>query len=199
MIANVSSGSLLAHSMAQSGTRVPARAVAVTLAVLLTAAAAQFTMPLPLTSVPFVLTPFAVMLAGAALGSRLGALSQVLYLSLGAAGLAVFAPSIILPPGAARLVGPTGGYLLAYPVAAFATGWLAERGWDRRYLSSLASMLVGLAIIYAGGVSWLAVVTGQSLGAALAQGFVPYIALDLVKAAAAAKILPAAWHLFGRR
>ncbi len=102
-------------------------------------------MPLPFTAVPFVLTPMVVLLAGAALGSRLGALSQMLYLAAGAAGLPVFAPSVTLPPGALRLLGPTGGYLLAYPVAAFVTGWLAERGWDRRYLSSAAAMLLGLA------------------------------------------------------
>src|SRR5688572_27236566 len=158
MIAHASSGSLFSHSIGRTDAGVSARTAAVLLAVAVTAASAQFTMPLPFTSVPFVLTPFAVMLAGAALGSRLGALSQILYLAAGAAGIAVFAPSLILPPGAARLVGPTGGYLIAYPVAAFATGWLAERGWDRRYLSSLASMLVGLVIIYTGGVSWLAVV-----------------------------------------
>ena len=146
MIANVSSGSLLTQSFTQSGTRVPVRAAAVGLGVLITAAAAQFTMPVPFTAVPFVLTPFAVMLVGAALGSRLGFATQVLYLAAGAAGLPVFAPSLVLPPGAGRLIGPTGGYLLAYPVAAFVTGWLAERGWDRRYLTSLASMLAGLAM-----------------------------------------------------
>jgi biotin transport system substrate-specific component len=171
----------------------------VLLAVAVTAASAQFTMPLPFTKVPFVLTPFAVMLTGAALGSRLGFLAQAIYLALGVAGLPVFAPSVELLPGAARLIGPTGGYLLAYPVAAFITGWCAERGWDRRYLTSFASMLAGLGVIYAGGVSWLALLPGQSLATAIIGGFLPYIALDLLKAAAAAKILPAAWSLLGRR
>src|SRR5262245_12883603 len=152
MSAHATVGSLLTHSLARSEQRAPARILAVGLAVALTAAAAQFTMPLPFTAVPFTLTPLVVMLSGAALGSRLGFLSQVLYLFAGAIGLSVFAPSATLPPGAARLLGPTGGYLLAYPVAAFVTGWLAERGWDRRYLTSLASMLAGLAIIFAGGV-----------------------------------------------
>ena len=175
------------------------RAAAVGLAVALTAAAAQFTLPLPFTAVPLTLTPFAVMLSGAALGSRLGFLTQVIYLAIGAAGVAVFTPSVTLPPGAARLVGPTGGYLLAYPVAAFVTGWLAERGWDRRYLTSLASMLVGLAIIFTGGVSWLSVLPGQTLGSAIATGLVPFIAIDLLKAAIAAKILPVTWKLLGRR
>ena len=196
---HATSGSLLSHSIRQSDVRAHVRAAAVLLAVMLTAAAAQFTMPLPFTAVPFTLTPFAVMLTGAVLGSRLGFLSQALYLAAGAAGLAVFAPSVMLPPGAARLIGPTGGYLLAYPVAAFVTGWLAERGWDRRYASSLLSMLAGLAIIYAGGVSWLSLTPGQTIGSAIAGGFAPYILLDLVKAAAAAKMLPLAWSLLGRR
>ena len=199
MIAHASSGSLLSHSIARTDAGVSARTAAVLLAVALTAASAQFTMPLPFTAVPFVLTPFAVMLTGAALGSRLGFLAQALYLMIGAIGLPVFAPSIVLPPGAARLLGPTGGYLLAYPVAAFITGWCAERGWDRRYLTSFASMLAGLLVIYAGGVSWLALLPGQSLATAIIGGFLPYIALDLLKAAAAAKILPAAWSLLGRR
>ena len=112
----------------------------------------------------------------------------------GAIGLQVFAPSATLPPGAARLVGPTGGYLWAYPIAAFVTGWLAERGWDRRYLTSLASMIAGLLIIFAGGVSWLSVFS-YSLPAAIAAGFTPFIVMDLAKAAVAALVLPGAWRL----
>jgi biotin transport system substrate-specific component len=192
-------GSLLSHTIGQSDQRALARAAGVLIAVALTAAAAQFSSPLPFTVVPFTLTPLAVMLTGAALGSRLGFVAQALYLVAGAAGLAVFAPSVVLPPGAARLVGPTGGYLLAYPVAAFITGWLAERGWDRRYFTSLASMLIGLAVIFAGGVSWLSFMPGQTLRSAIEQGFVPYIATDLVKAAIAAKVLPTVWTLFRTR
>ena len=195
MPAYTASGSLVTASLKQSSLAPQIKAGAVVLATTLTAAAAQFTMPLPFTAVPFVLTPMVVLLAGAALGSRLGALSQVLYLAAGAAGLPVFAPSVTLPPGALRLLGPTGGYLLAYPVAAFVTGWLAERGWDRRYLSSAAAMLAGLAIIFAGGVSWLAISFSQTLTAAFASGLVPFVALDAVKVAAAAAILPAAWRI----
>ena len=196
---SVTTGSLLSHSFASADFRFAAKVVAVVFAAMLTAAAAQFTSPLPYIAVPFTLAPLAVMLTGAALGSRLGFLSQALYLAAGAAGLAVFAPSITLPPGAGRLIGPTGGYLMAYPVAAFVTGWLAERGWDRRYLTSFASMLIGLAVIFAGGVSWLSLLPGQTLGSAIATGFVPFIAMDLLKAAIAAKILPMAWALFGAR
>jgi biotin transport system substrate-specific component len=191
-------GSIVSHATSGTGARVPVRAMAVALAVLLTAAAAQFTSPLPFTAVPFTLAPLAVMLTGAALGSRLGFLTQALYLAAGAAGLPVFAPSVVLPPGAARLLGPTAGYLMAYPVAAFVTGWLAERGWDRRYLTSFASMLTGLAVIFAGGVAWLSLMPGQTIATAIAGGFLPYIAMDLVKAAIAAKVLPVAWKLLGK-
>ncbi len=138
MNANAATGSLLSRTLSHSDVRVSGRAIAVLLAVALTALSAQFTLPFPGTAVPLVLTPLAVMLTGAVLGSRLGFLTQALYLAAGIAGLPVFAPSVTLPPGALRLIGPTAGYLLAYPVAAFVTGWLAERGWDRRYLTSLA-------------------------------------------------------------
>jgi biotin transport system substrate-specific component len=97
------------------------------------------------------------------------------------------------------LIGPTGGYLMAYPVAALVTGYLAQRGWDRRYLTSFAAMLVGLLVIFTGGVTWLAAVYTHSLAAAFAQGAAPFILADLVKAAAAALILPLVWRGFAVR
>jgi len=198
MSANVSTGSMLNVSIATSSLRLPLRVAALLLAVALTAAAAQFTLPLPFTVVPFTLTPFVVMLTGAALGARLGCLAQILYLMAGAIGLQVFAPSATLPPGAARLAGPTAGYLWAYPMAAFVTGWLAERGWDRRYVTSLASMVTGLLIIFAGGVSWLSVLL-DSPAAAITSGFTPFIVMDLAKAVVAAAILPLAWKGFSSK
>src|SRR3954467_11245078 len=107
---------------ATSGVRMAGaiRAASVVLFVALTAAAAQISIPLPFTPVPFTLQPMVVLLGGAALGSRLGMSSQVLYLLLGLAGLPVFAASPVLPQGFGRLLGPTGGYLLSYPFAAFA-------------------------------------------------------------------------------
>jgi biotin transport system substrate-specific component len=195
---SAATGSFLTHASAAPQARGWIRAASVMLAVVLTAAAAQFTSVLPFTAVPFTMAPLVVMLTGAALGARLGFLAQAMYLMAGAMGLAVFSPSITLPPGALRLIGPTGGYLLAYPVAAFATGWLAERGWDRRYLTSFASMLAGLAIIFAGGVSWLSLLPGQTLQTAIAGGFAPYIGMDIVKAAIAAQVLPLVWKLTRR-
>src|SRR5438445_8064889 len=102
---------------------------AVAFITVLTAAAAQISVPLPFTPVPFTFQPMVVLLGATALGPRLGMASQILYLALGFAGLPVFAASPLLPQGAARLLGPTGGYLMAYPLAAFTAGWLAERGF----------------------------------------------------------------------
>src|SRR5258708_30334857 len=121
----------------------------------LTAAAAQISIPLPFTPVPFTFQPMLVLVGAAALGSRLGLASQVLYLAVGIAGLPVFAWSPALPQGAARLLGPTGGYLMAYPLAAFVAGWLAERGFDRRYLTAVLAMVCGLVVVFAGGILWL--------------------------------------------
>src|SRR5262249_29813831 len=114
---------------------------AVLLVTVLTAIAAQVSVPLPFTPVPFTFQPMVVLVGAAALGSRLGIASQILYLALGIAGLPVFAASPVLPQGVARLLGPTGGYLMSYPLAAFVAGWLAERGFDRRYVTAVIAMV----------------------------------------------------------
>ena len=168
----------------------------------LTAAAAQVSIPLPFTPVPFTLQPMVVLLGGAALGARLGMASQVLYLAAGIAGLPVFAASPVLPQGALRLLGPTGGYLMSYPFAAFVAGWLAERGLDRRYLTSVLAMASGLAIVFACGVAWLALFArpaGVGFAAALRTGLYPFLPADIVKLFVAAGVMPAVWRLVGRR
>lgn len=185
-------------STSESSLRVPIRAAAVALGVVFTALSAQFTLPVPFTDVPFSLVPMAVLMTGAALGSRLGALTQTMYLLLGVAGLQVFAPDPRLPAGALRLIGPTGGYLLAYPAAAFVAGWLSERGWDRRYVSSFAALAIGLVVIYAGGLSWRLLLTG-SFDVAVMTSIVPFVVPDLFKIAVAAAVLPQVWRLTGRR
>ena len=164
------------------------------LAVVLTAAAAQFTIPLPFTAVPFTLTPLVVMLTGAVLGSRLGFVTQALYLAAGAVGLAVFTPSLTLPPGA--LAPRRTDRRLSAGVSRSprsSSGWLAERGWDRRYLTSFASMLVGLAVIFAGGVSWLAIAFTQLLPARIRPGRRAVYRAGPPQAGAAATVLPGAW------
>jgi biotin transport system substrate-specific component len=171
----------------------------------LTAAAAQISFPLPFTEVPFTFQPMVVLLGGLALGSRLGASSQVLYLIAGIAGLPVFAASATLPPGVLRLLGPTGGYLMAYPLAAFLTGYLAERGFDRRYATSVLAMAAGLLVVYTFGTVWLGLFarlgTGSAaigLAAAFLAGVVPFIPADAVKLLGAAGIVPGIWTLIGR-
>jgi biotin transport system substrate-specific component len=183
------------------GLRVAERAGAVAFVAALTAAAAQISVPLPFTPVPFTFQPMIVLLGAMALGSRLGMTSQCLYLALGVAGLPVFAASPILPQGVGRLIGPTGGYLMAYPAAAFVAGWLAERGFDRRYLTAVAAMACGLAMIFASGVTWLAVYVqpGRGPAAALVAGLYPFIAGDVLKVLLAAAVMPRIWALTGRR
>ncbi len=189
-------GTLLTNSL--TGVRMAGaiRAASVALFVALTVAAAQISIPLPFTPVPLTLQPMVVLLGGAVLGARLGMSTQLLYLFLGIAGLPVFAASPLLPHGALRLLGPTGGYLMSYPFAAFLAGWLAERGLDRRYFTSLFAMSCGLAVIFVGGVMWLAMFAPGAVGldAALRAGLYPFIPLDIFKLLIAAGITPALWR-----
>jgi biotin transport system substrate-specific component len=147
------------------------------------AAASQIVIPLPFTPVPITLQPLVVVLAGLMLGPVAGAASMVLYLAAGAAGLPVFAP--IGAPGILRFFGPTGGYLIAYPAAAFVAGALARRAPTLmgRWLAGLC----GSAIILIGGVAELTILN-QSLSRALAIGLTPFALLDGVKAFIAALI-----------
>jgi len=180
------------------GYATPIRVAATLFVAALTAAASQISVPLPFTPVPFTLQPMIVLLGGVVLGPRLGMASQLVYLAAGVAGLPVFAFSPELPQGAARLLGPTGGYLMAYPFAAFVAGQLATRGFDRRYLTSVLAMAAGLAVIFAGGVTWLTLFApgadGRSLNAALAVGFYPFVIADAIKLCLAATVMPVAWR-----
>ena len=158
--------------------------VAVLLGTALVAAAAQIAVPLPGTPVPVTLQPLAVLLVGGLLGPGLGTASLILYLVLGALGLPVFTP--YGAPGIARLVGPTGGYLLAYPVAAFAVGNLAGDG--RRYGRLFAATLAGLALIHLGGLAQLLILTGSARGA-VRLGTAPFLLSDAGKLAIAVLVL----------
>jgi biotin transport system substrate-specific component len=194
-------GSFLSTYAARTDMRSGIRVASVVLLAALTAVAAQISIPLPFTPVPFTLQPMIVLLGGAALGARLGMSAQVLYLIAGIAGLPVFAASAVLPHGALRLLGPTGGYLMSYPFAAFLTGWLAERGFDRRYLTSVVAMACGLAVVFAFGVAWLAFFArpaGVGLSAALRTGLYPFVAADVIKLFVAAAVMPALWHITGK-
>jgi biotin transport system substrate-specific component len=182
-------------SRADARVRAVEQAGAVVAVTALTAVAAQIAIPLPFTPVPFTFQPMVVLVGAAALGSRRGMASQMLYLALGVVGLPVFAASPALPQGIARLLGPTGGYLMSYPVAAFVAGYLAERGFDRRYTTFVLAMAAGLSVVFAGGVAWLTVIQpAHSVRAALAAGFYPFVLADLVKLFVAASVMPALWR-----
>jgi biotin transport system substrate-specific component len=191
----LSDGTLLQVVAARADLSAAFRAGVVLFATVLTIAAAQVSIPLPFTPVPFTLQPMVVLLAGAALGPRLGMTSQICYLALGIAGLPVFAASPVLPQGAARLLGPTGGYLMSYPIAACAAGYFAQRGFDRRYLTSVLAMAAGLSVVFLFGVAWLAFGTPQlGMSVAIATGLVPFVPADIVKILLAATVLPSVWR-----
>jgi biotin transport system substrate-specific component len=149
------------------------------------AAAAQVTLPIPGTPVPFSLQPLVVALAGLMLGPVAGAASMALYLAAGAAGLPVFSPVPGLPQGIARFMGPTGGYLIAYPIAAWVAGTIAgkQSTYFRRFLAACA----GIAMIFVGGIAQLTVING-SITRAIDLGITPFVPLDAVKALIAAAI-----------
>jgi biotin transport system substrate-specific component len=149
------------------------------------AIASQAAIPVPGSPVPITLQPLVVVLAGFWLGPIAGAASMILYLMAGAAGLPVFAP--IGLPGFARLIGPTGGYLLAYPLAAYVAGFLVLRA--RGYFMRVGAAAAGIIMIYAGGVAQLTIITGSLERAAL-LGLLPFLALDAVKAALAGIVDP---------
>lgn len=196
-----STGTLLTTVSSRTDTSGAIRAAAVLFVTVLTAVAAQVSFPLPFTPVPFTLQPMIVLVGGAALGARLGFTSQALYLLAGIAGLPVFAASGTLPQGFLRLLGPTGGFLMAYPFAAFVAGYLAERGFDRRYLTSVLAMAAGLGLVFACGVTWLAFFaapTAIGLQRALELGLYPFVGVDILKILLAAAVLPSVWALTRR-
>ena len=161
---------------------------------LLVALCAQISLPLPFTPVPVTGQTFAVLLLGATYGARRSAAALGLYLAEGAAGLPVFAPGGL--PGLARLLGPTGGYLLAYPAAAFLLGWLVERWPEARrrgWWGWLGAVLAAEAVIFAAGTAWLKLVTQISWTEAVRLGLLPFLPGEVVKVALLAACLPASW------
>jgi biotin transport system substrate-specific component len=159
---------------------------------LVTAAAAQLEIHLPWTPVTITGQTFAVLLAGATLGARRAFLAQALYLFEGACGMPFFAGGA---GGVLPLLGPSGGYLLAFPFAALVTGLLAARAWDRRPLSMFAAMMAGNAVILSLGLAQLS--RFVPAGGLLAAGLLPFVAGDVLKAALAAGLTPALWKWLG--
>jgi biotin transport system substrate-specific component len=155
--------------------------------------------PLPFTPVPITGQTFGVLLAGSLLGPRRGALAMLVYLAEGLAGLPVFAngsnawsPSLL---GVPVIIGPSAGYLFSFPIAAFAVGLFAERGWDRRFWRAVTMMLVGQALIYLVGLPWLGAYVGMDRAVPL--GLLPFVPGDVLKILLASALLPSAWHLLG--
>jgi biotin transport system substrate-specific component len=154
-----------------------ARALLVVLFAVLTWVAAKVSVPLPMTPVPGTLQTLAVLLAGAALGARAGALSQASYILMGMAGLPVFA----LPgSGPGYLLGPTGGYLVGFIAAAYVVGTLLRNPRPRSVLASALAFLLGAATIHVCGLAWLSVILGDPV-AALRAGVLPFVLFDLAK------------------
>jgi biotin transport system substrate-specific component len=158
------------------------------------AASAQFAIqigPVPITG-----QSFAVLLTGALLGSRLGAAAVIAYLIEGAVGLPFFANG---GAGIVRFLGPTGGYLVAFPAAAYVTGAFAEHGWDKKYLTAYAAMAIGSAVIFLGGWAWFAVLTNTPPIAAFNIAVLPFLPGDAIKIALAAAVLSTGWALLKRK
>lgn len=156
--------------------------------------------------VPLTLQTFGVLFTGAVLGSRRAIAATGLYLLIGIVGVPVFAAgadgvhrsglaTIVALDGSRVVLGATGGYLLGFLVAAAVVGALAERGWDRRLGSSVAAMVIGSLIVYACGVTWLALAASLSVADALAFGLWPFLPGDVVKLLVAAGLLPLGWRL----
>lgn len=170
--------------------RTTRRVIAVLAFAVATAIGARISVPVPFSMVPITLQTLVVLLAGALLGPGLGAASQLAYLAAGVAGLPVFTGGA----GAVYLLGPTGGYLLAFPVAAFLAGVVSGRVQAQGF-SGLVTLFVGLflvsLVILGGGTAWLGAITGD-MGTAVATGLLPFLLGDVIKVALTALI---AWRI----
>jgi len=174
-----------------SGEGIAADALRIAAANILLVLCAHIVIPLPWTPVPITGQTFGVLLVAVLLGARRGAITLILYLLEGAAGLPVFQPLGL--PGLARFAGPTAGYLFSYPMAAFVTGWLVERGAKLRDsraggsrlagLSLLGALISGEVIIFACGCAWLALILRMGWAVALSQGALPFMPGEIIKVA----------------
>ena len=161
---------------------------------LFNALAAQFSIyigPIPITG-----QTFAVTLTGALLGSRLGAAALIAYLIEGALGLPFFAGS---KGGLGVMLGPSAGYLVSFPAAAYITGAFSEHGWDRRFLTAAAAMAIGSVVILLGGWAWLMVYLRATPLVAFKMGVAPFLIADVIKIILAAAVLPTGWALLKRK
>jgi biotin transport system substrate-specific component len=145
----------------------------------------RFAVPLPFTPVPLTLANFGVLLVGLTLGSRRGFAAMVLYLAAGAMGAPVFAPSPL--SGIAQLLGPTGGYLLAYPFVAFIAGWIAENG-KKSFARFAVASIAGEILLFVSGIAWIMVLLHAPLAKAANFGLYPFVFAEVIKVMAAAEL-----------
>jgi biotin transport system substrate-specific component len=179
-------GSVRSHSRVLDWTQ---EVLLVVGASLIVAIAARITIPLPFTPVPLTLQNFAVLLVGLTFGSRRGFAALTAYLIEGASGMPVFNPAG--PGGIAQLLGPTGGFLLAYPFVAFVAGWIIEQG-RRTFARAAVAAVMAEVVLFAGGLSWLAILT-HSFSLAVRYGLYWFVFAEVIKIMAAAA-LASGWH-----
>lgn len=148
------------------------------------AVCARLVLPLPFTPVPLTLANFGVLLVGLTLGSKRGFAAAALYLGWGAVGLPVFSPAG--PGGIAQLLGPTAGYLWAYPVVAFLAGLVAEHGVPS-FMRNLVGGVAAEVVLFIGGIAWLSIIT-HSWQHAAAFGLYPFLAAEVMKIMLAAAL-----------
>jgi len=161
------------------------------------AVAAKIRVPMWPSPVPITLGTFAVLSIGAAYGARLGLVTILGYMLIGAIGFDVFASSSAEKNGLTYMMGGTGGYLLGYVLATLALGWAARKGWDRSVLTMIGAMLIGNALIYVPGVLWLHQFT-SGWAQTFEWGLTPFLIGDAMKLGLAALLFPAIWKLVGK-
>jgi len=149
---------------------------------------------IPMIPVPMTMGTFAVLSIGAVYGPRLGLMTIIGYMIVGALGFDVFASSSSEKFGVSYMMGSTGGYLVGYVLAILFLGWTARQGWDRSVLKMAVAMVLGNVIIYVPGLLWLATLYGWDQPI-LTWGLTPFLMGDLVKLGLAALLLPGAWRL----
>ena len=151
----------------------------------------------PFYPVPMTMQTLVVLALGMALGSRLGVAAVMLYMAEGAMGLPVFSGTPEKGMGVAYMMGPTGGYLLGFVVAAWATGFLAEHGWGRGFISTAFAMVIGNGIIYGFGLLWLGSLLGWDKPI-IQWGMTPFLLGDATKILLAVIIMPTVWKMVGK-
>ncbi len=170
------------------------KALTILIGSLILAASAQITVPLK--PVPITMQTFAILLIGMTYGSRLGASTMIFYLAQGALGLPVFAGGA---GGAIHLIGPTGGYLWGFIIAAYTTGWLAERGWGKTFLTTALAMLLGNIVLYVPGLIVLNLVLDLGMRETLNLGLIPFLIGDTLKLLLATVTIPLGWYFINKK